>query len=360
MYKCNPLTWKFDLVTDISTKADLVDWKVPVEQLPSYVDDVIEVANFAALPLTGEQWKIYVTLDDNKNYRWSGSTYILLNPVDLSNYYNKTETDTIVSWTQLNTNIVLLSANTTVNTSVYPRNTTFVCSGDITIEINPELSNIGTEYTFINWDGSVITLNQTAGKAIWNYKTSNYILINKGQTVTLFKRSDLMWDFKSQFTDWNRKKIIDFRLSSSSLSNWYQIAGMNTIVADTWMLSTNEETSPCLSYNSSTKTFTVNKGGWYEVSWYFIVNCYFSSTSSFLKTYLEVENWTFIRNLGIICHQIGSAPETLAKDKYLSFSSKIYLNKNFIFKFGIDCGSWTISPNLSSLSTVVIEYLGDY
>lgn len=50
--------------------------KVPSTQLPSYVDDVIEVANYAALPGAGETGKIYVTLDDNKCYRWSGSTYI--------------------------------------------------------------------------------------------------------------------------------------------------------------------------------------------------------------------------------------------------------------------------------------------
>ena len=50
--------------------------KVPSAQLPSYVDDVVEVANFAALPGTGETGKIYVTLDDNKTYRWSGSAYV--------------------------------------------------------------------------------------------------------------------------------------------------------------------------------------------------------------------------------------------------------------------------------------------
>ena len=48
---------------------------VPSSQLPSYVDDVIEVANYAALPATGEAGKIYVTLDDNKTYRWGGSAY---------------------------------------------------------------------------------------------------------------------------------------------------------------------------------------------------------------------------------------------------------------------------------------------
>lgn len=49
---------------------------IPSSQLPSYVDDVIEVANFAALPGTGETGKIYVTKDDNKTYRWSGTAYV--------------------------------------------------------------------------------------------------------------------------------------------------------------------------------------------------------------------------------------------------------------------------------------------
>lgn len=50
--------------------------KVPTSQLPSYVDDVIEADNYAALPTEGETGKIYVTLDDNKTYRWSGTAYV--------------------------------------------------------------------------------------------------------------------------------------------------------------------------------------------------------------------------------------------------------------------------------------------
>lgn len=52
--------------------------KVPAAQLPSYVDDVLEYANLAAFPVTGEAGKIYVALDTNKTYRWSGSTYIYI------------------------------------------------------------------------------------------------------------------------------------------------------------------------------------------------------------------------------------------------------------------------------------------
>lgn len=65
-----------DLANALILKADLIDGKVPAYQLPAYVDDVIEVANFAALPAMGEIGKIYVTLNNNKIYRWSGSVYI--------------------------------------------------------------------------------------------------------------------------------------------------------------------------------------------------------------------------------------------------------------------------------------------
>jgi len=49
--------------------------KVPSGQLPSYVDDVVEYANQAAFPGTGNSGIIYVALDTNKVYRWSGSAY---------------------------------------------------------------------------------------------------------------------------------------------------------------------------------------------------------------------------------------------------------------------------------------------
>lgn len=54
--------------------------KVPSAQLPSYVDDVIEAANLAGFPGTGEAGKIYVALDTGKIYRWSGSAYVEISP----------------------------------------------------------------------------------------------------------------------------------------------------------------------------------------------------------------------------------------------------------------------------------------
>jgi hypothetical protein len=52
------------------------DSKIASTYLPSYVDDVLEYANVAAFPATGETGKIYVPLDTNKTYRWSGSAYV--------------------------------------------------------------------------------------------------------------------------------------------------------------------------------------------------------------------------------------------------------------------------------------------
>ena len=61
-------------ITD--TVATLENGKIPSSQLPSFVDDVQEFANLAAFPATGETGKIYVALDTNLTWRWSGSVYL--------------------------------------------------------------------------------------------------------------------------------------------------------------------------------------------------------------------------------------------------------------------------------------------
>lgn len=54
------------------------DNKVAAVYLPSYVDDVLEYAALASFPATGETGKIYIALDSNTQYRWSGSVYVAL------------------------------------------------------------------------------------------------------------------------------------------------------------------------------------------------------------------------------------------------------------------------------------------
>lgn len=49
-------------------------------QLPSYVDDVLEYPSAQDFPATGESGKIYVAIDTNLTYRWTGSTYAEISP----------------------------------------------------------------------------------------------------------------------------------------------------------------------------------------------------------------------------------------------------------------------------------------
>ena len=99
------------LKKQLGEKANLVDGKIPVDELPSYVDDVVEYANRDSFPETGEGGKIYVALDTGYTYRWSGSTYVQIGGQDLSDYVTKTELqtdlstkqDTLVSGTNIKT-----------------------------------------------------------------------------------------------------------------------------------------------------------------------------------------------------------------------------------------------------------------
>ena len=52
------------------------DGKVPTSQLPSFVDDVVEYESLLLFPTIGDSGKIYVAIDTNKTYRWSGTTYV--------------------------------------------------------------------------------------------------------------------------------------------------------------------------------------------------------------------------------------------------------------------------------------------
>ena len=62
----------------LNAKADLVQGLVPSTQLPSYVDDVQEYSTLSAFPASGAGNIIYIAIDSNQQYRWSGSQYIEL------------------------------------------------------------------------------------------------------------------------------------------------------------------------------------------------------------------------------------------------------------------------------------------
>lgn len=106
--------------TNTTNKADLVDGLVPSNQLPSYVDDVIEANSKTSFPETGEQGKIYVDTSTNIIYRWSGSTYIeITNPIDYASTEEATAgTNDTKVMTPLKTKSAIDNSLTTVNAAI--------------------------------------------------------------------------------------------------------------------------------------------------------------------------------------------------------------------------------------------------
>ena len=73
----NGTSWVNSAITAIDASA-IVSGTIDAARLPSYVDDVVEYADLAGFPVEGEAGKIYIALDTNKAYRWSGSVYVYI------------------------------------------------------------------------------------------------------------------------------------------------------------------------------------------------------------------------------------------------------------------------------------------
>ena len=147
---------KTQIDTSLSGKADIVDGKIPANQLPSFVDDVLEVYERAGATPTASDWfsltsggaaitpeagKIYVIIAGalvNKTYRWSGTQYSIIGEMALGTtaataffgdrgLATETKTDNIVSGVQGLTNtritnsavdVVSLDVNAIASTTV--------------------------------------------------------------------------------------------------------------------------------------------------------------------------------------------------------------------------------------------------
>jgi hypothetical protein len=130
--------------------------KIDALYLPSYVDDVLEYANFAALPVTGETGKIYVTLDTGKTYRWTGSVYVEISPSDVNSVNG-------------NTGIVVLDADDIAETA-----TRYWSKKNNVTNVSPLPTNDSSENysTGSFWYDNVLNVlficeSATLGAAVW-------------------------------------------------------------------------------------------------------------------------------------------------------------------------------------------------
>ena len=184
--------------------------------LPSYVDDVLEYASFASLPPTGESGKIYLTIDTNRSYRWSGSQYVqitdttalwgsitgtLSDQTDLINYVVP-QTRSVIAGTgltgggQLSSNVTLNLGNTAVTPGSYGSSSgvssfTVDAQGRLTqaseVSINGLLPTGGSEGQILaknsatNYDTGWI--DNYAKELVQTIKNSTHTTLTKGQVV---------------------------------------------------------------------------------------------------------------------------------------------------------------------------------
>ena len=255
------LTDQTDLTNALFNKADLVDGKVPAYQLPSFVDDVIEVANFAALPTVGEIGKIYVTLDNNKIYRWSGSIYIeiaanqavwgsitgtLSNQTDLQNALNLKANDNEVvklagsqtitgekTFSAIRTNVngtlvVKSGIPTGVSFSSFTLNHLTLGITNAGTTYNQNLifpSNSSNSYTFPNTSGTLALTSQLHDAVTLGVSNG---LVLSGQQLSLLQASSTQTGALSS-TDWTTFNNKLSSLSGAVLTTTNQsIAGIKT------------------------------------------------------------------------------------------------------------------------------------
>ncbi len=124
--------------------------KIDATYLPSYVDDIEEYANLAAFPLTGETGKLYVALNTNLVYRWTGSVYVEISPSAAITWGSIT--GTLTAQTDLQSALDAKFDDPTGTTAEYIR-------GDGTLATFPTTANQANSLvaTVFNKSGSPIT-----------------------------------------------------------------------------------------------------------------------------------------------------------------------------------------------------------
>lgn len=171
--------------------------KIDSQYLPSYVDDVIEVANYAALPNPGESGKIYITLNNNLLFRWGGTVYVqvggqdpvwggivgtLSNQTDLQNALNAKYDD------PTGTTSEYIRGDGTLAT--FPTLTGYVPYTGATTDLDLGTYNLTADHISLNTSPSGAGF--VVGSTQWNNTIGSSETLLKGGNVTLKNGVDLV------------------------------------------------------------------------------------------------------------------------------------------------------------------------
>ena len=190
-------------------------WFIDSWYLPSFVDDIIEVADFASLPATGETGKMYVTLDTDKLYRWGGSAYSTVSSNNMSDAHASTLTN--------GSNADPLHTHTFASLTSKP---TTIAGYGITDAYNKtEIDTQASEYV-------KLTGNQTIGDIktfSWDSDTDKWIIILKSwgtpRQIVLASPALGAWNFQWQlYLDWTSA---DLQIGTRDYKTAINILGSN-------------------------------------------------------------------------------------------------------------------------------------
>lgn len=204
------------------------DGLIPSTQLPSYVDEIIEAyivgktplasdwlsATSGGQPLTPAAGKIYVIVSpgeyENKQYRWSGSTYVSCNPSDVNSVNGQTgivvltqddiepgDTYTQFSITEqtklsgiatgATANNITLNGQSNQNPSFFAP-TTAGTSGQILQSngSNQAPTWVNVPQSFKKYIATNPELNASGGSWTWNIASSTHGILNNGIIVQIY------------------------------------------------------------------------------------------------------------------------------------------------------------------------------
>ncbi len=138
------------------------DSKIAATYLPSYVDDVVEAANYAALPATGETGKIYVTLDTNKTHRWSGSAYVEISASPGSTDAVTEGASNLYFTVARVRDTVLTGLSTATNAVIAATDTVLAAFGKLQAQITGHTGNTSNPHSVTNAQVGLGNVNNTA------------------------------------------------------------------------------------------------------------------------------------------------------------------------------------------------------
>lgn len=207
------------------------DAKVPAQYLPSYVDDVLEYANLASFPVTGEAGKIYVAIDTNKTYRWSGSIYTEISASEVISVFGRAGAITAqsgdysayqitnvpagnISSTSVQSAINELDAEKAMVTRTITAGAGLTGGGDLSADRTISMPSVGTAGTY----GSATTVPVITTDAQGRVTS----VVNTSITLTSASISD--------FTEAAQDAVGNILTDSSSIDFTYNDA-LNTITA---------------------------------------------------------------------------------------------------------------------------------